>query len=544
MRIPRQALEREEFFNDLVEKCLVSREERRTDYATQRSWFLFGSGPEENPALYNKIGPHIETVSAFLYSQETTRFAINLGATAPEGEEQKVPALTKGLHDKWLDSNADHVAGNAINWALAYNSTYVKLVTRKEHIIPYMVEPAQMGVLREDMPYTDRQEALVHCYYITRSDLLDRLYSHPKRQSILDRIEASAKKDEYIPDGVNRIIMSQTSPEVLGNVNLDLEGMPRYKARVGEDVIEMRELWVWDDETMDYQVVTIADPDIVIYDRPGEELFLKGELPFIHFCPSPLPDYYWGASEVQRLILLQDSRNKRMDEILDLLSKQTEPPTALSGFTGLLDEKNFALNRAGGVFSLGDNPQAKAERLGPEIPEDLFKEIDRIDQMFEEASGVSAILAGRGEQGVRSASQASQLARLGSARIKKRAMIIEDSLEKMATLYLKLMQEYDTSDYKDEQGVEFIASQFTKDFTVKVDAHSNSPVFMEDMRTLAFNLRKVGAIDNEDLLELVDIPGKQLLKAKNKKRAAMQAAHPPQPEPHGKGRKPEIKAVG
>ena len=546
MRIPFHPPDREAFFADLIEKCLVSQEERRTDYATQRSWFLFGSGPEQSPALFNKIGPHIETVASFLYSQETTRFAINLGATAPKGEEQKVPALTQAIHDKWLDSNADQVAGKAVTWAMAYNSTYVKLVTRKEHIIPYMVDPGSVGVLREDMPFTDRQEAFVHCYYITKSDLYDRLFKHPRREHILRRITSSQKKEDYIPDGVNRIIMSQTNPQIYGNVNLDLEGMPRYKARVGEEVTEMRELWVWDDDKDDYTVVTMADPDILIYDRDGEVMFLKGELPFVHFCPSPLPDYYWGASEVQRLILLQDMRNKRVDEIQELLSRNVNPPTTLAGFTGLLDEKNFALHRVGGVLPLGENPQAKAEQYKPEIPEDAYKELDRIDQMFEEASGVSAILAGRGEAGVRSASQASQLARLGSARIKKRAMIIEDSLEKMATLYLKLMQAYDTSDFQDEQNETFIASQFTKDFSVKVDAHSNSPVFMEDMRTLAFNLRKVGAIDNEDLLELVDIPGKQLLKAKNKKRAAQAAANPQQHQPETKGtpgRKPEIRAV-
>src|SRR5262249_3405811 len=147
-------------------------------------------------------------------------------------------------------------------------------------------------------------------------------------------------------------------------------------------------------------------------------------------------DYYWGASEVQRLIFLQDKRNQRMNEILEMLSRQVNPPTVLSGFTGLLDEKDFALNRMGGVLS-SDMPTAKAERFAPEIPDDAFKEIDRIDQMFEEASGINPILAGRGEQGVRSALQGSQLARLGSARIKKRAMIVEDSLEKIATLYLK-----------------------------------------------------------------------------------------------------------
>ena len=206
-----------------------------------------------------------------------------------------------------------------------------------------------------------------------------------------------------------------------------------YKPNVAEDTVEMTELWVFDDEINDYRVFTIADPGVVIYDRPGEQVFLKGELPFVQICPNPQYDYYWGQSEVQRLIYLQDMRNKRMGEIMDLLAKQVSPPTALIGFTGILDEKDFALNRAGGLLAT-DMPNAKIEKLSPNIPNDAFREINEIDNMFAEMSGISSVLQGRGESGVRSAGHASQLARLGSSRAKKRALIIEDG-ELLADLF-------------------------------------------------------------------------------------------------------------
>jgi len=224
-----------------------------------------------------------------------------------------------------------------------------------------MVEPGSMGVLREDIPYSDRQEAIVQSYYITKSELYDRLYSHPKREEIVKRVTSTQHERTEVANGVQRIIMSQSNPTMYGNVNLDLNGNPKYKATVAEDTVEMIELWVWNDETKDYQVVTKADPDVIIYDRPGESMFLKGELPFVQICPNPLYDYYWGASEVQRLVYLQQLRNKRMTEILDMLSKQVSPPTALIGFTGILDEKNFALNRAGGLLAT-DMPNAKVEK--------------------------------------------------------------------------------------------------------------------------------------------------------------------------------------
>jgi hypothetical protein len=538
MRIPTKDLEREFFYRDLIEKCMVSLTERKGDYASLRSWFLFGAGANENPALFNKIYPHIDQLTSFLYSAETTRFSINVGAAVPGQEHIKIPRLTLALNDEWLNSNADQVFSSALTWALVFNSTFIKLVVNNG-IHPYMVEPSSMGVLREDVTYADRQEAIVQTYYITKSDLYNRLYSHPKRESIVKRIQTSMNtKTEDMPEGLDRIILSQSNPTIYGNVNLDLTGTNRYKARVAEDTVKMYELWVWNDETQDYQVVTMADPDIFIYDRPGASVFLKGELPFIQICPNPQFDYFWGQSEVARLNLLQAIRNNRMTEILDLLSKQVSPPKVFSGFMGITDEKAFAFDRPGSFVS-SDMPNAKVDSIAPEMPATLFEVIHEIDAMFAEASGISSVLSGRGEQGVRSAGHASQLARLGSSRAKKRALIVEDSLEKVATLYLKLMQAYDNTHFMDEEGNKFIAEQFTKDFVVKVDAHSNSPIFTEDMRQLAFNLFKAQAIDKESLLDLLEPPMKQLLIDKLKKREKMQAQQP-QAKPEGK---PDLKAV-
>jgi hypothetical protein len=539
MKIP-NGESREDFYLDIINKCMVSKEERRGDYTTLRAYYLFGAGPESPPAYFNKIHPHLDQLTSFLYSAETTRFSIALGASAPTNEHRKTPALTQALNDEWLNSNADQVFSTALTWALVYNTTFVKLVYNNG-IHPYMIEPSAVGVLREDTPYTDRQEAIVQTYYITKSELYARLYSHPKRESIVSRLSTGTKVSESdIPEAVNRIVMSQTNPTIYGNVNMDLYGMNRYKARVAEDTVEMTELWVWNDDTEDYQVVTMAAPNVIIYDRPGASLFLKGECPFIQIAPNPLYDYFWGASEVQQLLLLQELRNTRMTEILDLLSKQVNPPTALTGFTGILDEKNFALNRAGGLLST-DMPNAKADRLAPNMPPDLFEVIHEIDGMFAEVSGISNVLSGKGESGVRSQGHASQLARLGSSRAKKRALIVEDSLEKVATLYLKLMQVYDNTHFRDTEDVPFIPEQFTKDYVVKVDAHSNSPIFTEDLKTLAFNLFKAQAIDKESLLDLLEPPMKQLLKDKLKRKEKEGGGEQKQPSPAPKGKKePEV----
>ncbi|MDE2020219.1 MAG: hypothetical protein KGJ13_07790 [Patescibacteria group bacterium] len=510
MKIPTNLEERENFYQDLTQKCLVSKEDRKQDYDSWRSWYLFGNGPDDPPAHFNKIYPHVDQLISFLYSQETTRFSVVPGASVDPREFSKIPALTQAINDKWHDSNTDTTFGLALTWSMAYASTFIKLIVMNGQVYPYVIEPKFIGVLREDSPGTDKQDAFVHIYYITKSELYRRIYAHPKRDKILERINAMEHPVSDVPEAVDRIVMSQTTPQMMGNVNLDLYGYNRMRAKVGEETIEMRELYVWNDDTDDYQVVTTADPDVVIYDRENEKLFLKGESPIIQVCPNPMPDYFWGMSEVQRLVSLQQLRNNRMAEILELLKRQVNPPKALYGFTGIFDEKNFALNREGGLLA-SDMPNAKADVLAPQMPEDLWREIQEIDNMFSEASGITPIAAGRGEQGVRSAGHASQLARLGSSRAKKRALIVEDNLERIATLYLKVIKERDRTHYTDTEGNKFIAEQFTNDFTVKVDAHSNSPIFVENTQALAFALYKAQAIDKEMLVRILQPPMEQMI---------------------------------
>ena len=60
MRIPSNPEEREYFYLDLINKCEVSIEVRKSDYFTLRSYYLFGNDPNSAPAHYNKIYPHID----------------------------------------------------------------------------------------------------------------------------------------------------------------------------------------------------------------------------------------------------------------------------------------------------------------------------------------------------------------------------------------------------------------------------------------------------------------------------------------------------
>ena len=507
MLIPTEAVERDFFFEDLIRKCTASQHDRSQDYALLRHYFLHGRSPEQAETPYNKIFSHIDTLTAFLFASETTKFSIHIQEGENEIEYPRLNPLNRAMNNMWLSTNADQVFSQALTWSLVYNSMFIKLRVDGSSVTPFTVDPASFGVLREDMSFTDRQEAMVHSFYTTYSQLERDLAKHPQKDAILASVVSSPTSTQEV-DGLSRLIMTATAPNVTGNVNSVMDLQLAYTPMVDEERIRMHELWVWDDEINDYRVVTRLDTGTTIYDR--KNFFLKGENPFIQICANPMYSYYWGMSEVGGMTGLQKWRNERVEQIRKLLNLQANPPTSMTGWQGIMDEKQYAVFSEGSFLST-DSMQAKIERHEPKLPADLFNEIREIDAAFAERSGLQNILMGKGETGVRSGSQTSTLAKLSSARIKKRALVVEDALEAMATLYLKIMQKYDPTIYQDADKNEFVADQFTSSFVVKVDAHSNSPLFVEDANALASEMLQLKIITRERFVEIISPPDKELI---------------------------------
>jgi hypothetical protein len=192
---------------------------------------------------------------------------------------------------------------------------------------------------------------------------------------------------------------------------------------------------------------------------------------------------------------------------------------------------------------------SKYEEHPPKIADNLYGNVKEIDDMFDETSGLNNVTQGRGEHGVRSTGHASQLAQMGSSRIKQRALKVEDSLDHSATLLMMMIQEYDDTHFFTEDGEKFTAKQFTEDFVVKVDAHSNSPIFVEDQKELIFSMLKNKMITPERAIDLLDVPMKQLLKQeaaemRKKQEAAQQAEQQAKQQPPAPAKPPAQPPAG
>jgi hypothetical protein len=537
VRIPTEPLARRQLFEELVRQCTASRMNRFTFYQALRNYYLFGAADNKG-APYNKIGSTVDTLCSFIYSPDTTRFSLHLGTTATETDIFKSVPLSKEVTDQWRISRTNLLFSLALRWACVFGCMLVKGQWNRSGFRSYLVEPHQFGVLREDIVELTDQEAFTHHYTITKTQLESTLAGNPRKDRILAELAAGGTGEvpRDMSEGLNRLILGGPVGGVPGSLATG-SGMSSidgglsaggagpaydYTPSVATDLIDMVELYVWNDETQEHQLVTMASPGVVIFDRPASRVgHVKGLPPFVAVRPSfNLYDYFWGDSFVARLTWLQDWRTKRISQIMDLMERQIDPPTSITGGVGIAEEKLSALRRAGGQVSF-PTPTAKVEIHRPDMPADLFAEIGQIDAMFDDTAGLGHVLQGKGEPGVRSRGQADLMARLGSARPKERAIMAEEAAEDLARLILRTVQDHSSQRFEAEvpggaKKLTFIAEQFTTDYEVKVDAHSSSPIFVEDRKHDAVTLLEAHAIDRETLLDLFDPPNLQELKERLK----------------------------
>lgn len=535
MIIPKEPEERRSFYAEVMRRCLASRQDRWDFYRVMRNYYLFGTKDEQGCA-YNKIAATVDTLWSFVYSSDTSKFSIHLGTEANDGDLMKVKPLRDEMNDQWRASGSALTFSVGGKYSLVYGAMLFKTLWRDGKARTFIVEPHQFGVYREDVMDLDDQEAFVHCYQITKTQLSNMLDGDPRHGTIMGKVgrgtgDATEGASMAANDGMGRLILSSgintgVGPAT-GGGTID-GGIPAvgagdydYVPRVEADLIDMYEMMIWNDEAADYQTITMASPGVVIFDRVN--IYLPKMHPYAVLRPEhDVYDYFWGVSFAARLTWLQDWRTQRMEEIKELLNQQVDPPMAFSGAQGIAEEKMLAMRRAGGLVS-SQMPGFSVNKLAPDLPANVFTEIQEIDSMFSDAAGISAVLQGHAQGSIRSKGQADLMARLGSSRVKQKALVVEESAARVATLMLRNVQEKSTQRFQSIEkdpttggALTFVADQFTNDFEVRVDSHSSSPVFVEDQRESAEVLLKAGCIDRSAFLNIMDPPNVQELQAQLK----------------------------
>ncbi len=569
MRIPKRDIGG--FAQHIYSLCSSSQKDRLTRGAQCRNLYLQG---DENgdPQTYLACLEYIDNLSAYLYSPEELRFAIEFYGASNPVLRAMGHSTSSELH-KWLRRSGVllSVAG-AVTWSLVKGKSFIKLLWTENGFQPTLIQPEMMGVLREDLLSLDDQDAFFHTTYLTPDRFRQILGNRPDAEKIYKDAQKyiGPGKGDDSPDKLNnlkQVILGGLNPyqaagsggsKQRGWVNWLTGPYPTLAPEILTKLIPLHELWVWDDERGEdgeYTVIQFVGPDCVIegLERhrnifadpleivPGEKKLapsdgnpLTGRHPFLEFCPNELDGYFWGRSELYNVAMLQKSINSRVDGINHMLRMQEKPPKFFKGTQGITQKAYSVLTKPGGYLT-DNNPSADVKDVAPNLPQNTWESLHEFERMFDKIGGFSPVLRGRGESGVRSQGHAETLVSTASPRFKKRALIIEQQVEAVGSLGLDMLKAH--VPYEIEAWVEakkagiwekiapknwleqppvpgmksvpFLLHQLPENARVVVDSHSSSPAFSHETRGLMFDLFRSGVLKPEQLVAHTNPPGQE-----------------------------------
>lgn len=529
----------------ILEDCNSSSAARASNCQTLRGWKLTGSD-DGNPAIYNRLEPHIQRVAGYLFSSAELRFLMEFENKYPQKTYLQAAVAAKYLTKSIERQDIDLRFAAGVEEALTFGCSILKLMYGNQGLTSRIISPWNFSVYREGNTLLSEQEAVAETAYITKEDFWRRISHLPDAAALYKRAISHAKKNNVgEPDNsyFHSVLLAGSSPIQPGNDDISTGGMvsvnsnfagQQMSAETQAELITFYELTVLDDNRGDYTTIQICAPDILITPRMKRtNLFLPQELPYVKIQPNSVEGYFWGRSELAPLLKLQNLLAERMDDMKQIMGLQYDRLLAFVGFSGMDDEMYDRFKQSG--FIAQEQPGAKVEDLTPKLPEAAFAEIKEILSFMDDVSGFQNILSGQGEPGVRSGNHAQTLMKTASPRMRQKAMQVERQIAEVGDKSFKLLKVKEArahwiGDKIEDQDDAFLLSAIPEDARVVVDSHSASPVYEEDHKEMAFALLKAGIVDGESVLDLVPVPHRDLLKERYAKikeeKAAMIAKYP------------------
>lgn len=564
MKIPSELGEKENFLRYIIDICMASRHERQGMYEKRRRYYNFGQNNMAK-ARHNRIKAHVGLVSSFLFDPAGLNYSMAAPRNADDIEIAKITALQDSWNQDIQDDGIGDVFAEAVTWAVVMDTMVIKQgwndVSKQQFATP--ITPDQFGVFRESITDFSAQPAFVQAYVIDYDEACERLVRAGRKGDIPLLTAASPSEDMGLPRVITQLVIAATggsnlSGNIQGEVNPDYEPSPTFMARETAPLCSFYNVWVWDSDRNDYREFDVIEPNICISDsldtinaikkangKQGRDyasdtnFFLPKENPFTCVSPFGMLNYFWGDCHLEDLIPLQNWSEERLAQVEDILNQQADPSKVFSGFMGIDDEKFGALG-SGDNWVADATPGAKVDRLFPQMPPDLFAEYDRIGGLFLEASGLTEIVAGKGTGGARGGKQNKQMQITGGGRIRRVAVGLEKPLVRIGDLGVKLKMKNDDEPIKldNKEVTEFLPAQASRDFTMRVAGHSQSPLFTMETEELATLLLKAKAADQEMFIRMLNPPFKESLlhslRARQKAEAAMRQQQAQNPQPQSK----------
>jgi hypothetical protein len=556
-----------QFVSDTVGQCMSSRQARTNRYTFYQNYVDTGSADPASPAMFNKLFISLDDLESLLFSPVSLRFHIGDHDYPNVINEAKGRAAAARIRNFYRKSDTDSLLSQAVNCGLIKGKGIIKQAFVDKQMESSLIQPENFGVLRENHCKLDQHMgAFAHSMLITRSQFYALVQHHPDKEALLKKVDNYSRETtggltdtrgtamNIVVGGLYPLQAAsggQTNP-TRGLVDWMGSPKPQLDPEVEQSLIEINEVWIWDDDKDDWATFQIVGEDMLIMGKYStynalafdpttrtSSPWLKGVHPYSTFCPSPVPTYFWGSSEVQRLIYLQEAINSRIKGTNKMLRFQEDPTTRFTGSSGINQAALSRYKKPGGYY-VEQSPNAKIEKDITNIPQDLWESLHEYERMFDDMMGLPPVARGKGEKGVRSANHAEALLRMFSPRFKDRALLIERDIEHCGATTLDLARAHDDKKLiawapEAEAGMEHVSSKeeaallippakgmvpvyfsfadLPDDVTLTVDEHSSSPAFAAEAKALVFDMLKVGMISTVEAVEHLDVTDPEAVQA-------------------------------
>jgi hypothetical protein len=488
-------------------QCQASRGKRMPYYQKCSDLYLYGGDPS-TVTRANKIKPTINRQSSFLYAPHSIKFWLDI---PPEEDDpatyDQIDPTADALTMAWHDSGLGKIFKRGVTWSLVYGSTILAILPRLRtdrsvEIVADWVHPRDFGVWEDCQPEIEKQEAVSLTSYFSLAQIKRLIAFHPDRAEIERSLYTGTKNQT----GFEGMIETPPNSNVFSIDNSFWAWYSRkfdYRPAYTQPFYELTDTYVWDDALEDYRICTTTG-DYLLWDRPMSDCCVPGLLPFVKICPEEHPEWFWGVSLADDLSALQQWYANQMDNLDRLVGKVVDPPVAAIGVGQNFDEKMSAYRRKKGEITLPAGSDFKS--FQPDIPASLFEFAASASEMIDELAGHRPNMMGKNEKGGRGEAAVMSSLRIAGSEMLSKAYEIEINAQDCGQILQAYAQRYYDSHLLDEKGKKFLLADFPRDTKVRVDGHSSSPVFMENALEVGMNLKKVGAITDEMLLRLSNIP--------------------------------------
>lgn len=239
--------------------------------------------------------------------------------------------------------------------------------------------------------------------------------------------------------------------------------------------------------------------------------FSHGKFPFAKFDHIPGGKFY-GTSSIEDLIPLQKEYNRTRGQIIEAKNRMAKPQ--LIAPRGSIDPSKITTEPGQVILYTPGFQPPQPLPLSP-LPSYVVQEIERIRNDWNDISGQHEVSHGQVPPGVTAATAISYLQERDESKLSPSFDSLEEGIQKIAHMTLSYVADYWTAERVIKvtgpdgsfDALAFKGSDLNGNLDIKIEAGSSMPTSKAAKQALIMDLMKMGFIDPQKGLEVMDMGG-------------------------------------